>query len=95
MVEDDLGLKDIYKFNVSFMCKWWRKIEFGTGPWQHCRREKYARDYGIYYSKHMPAESPLWIDMLHVKNIHHCGRRMQLASGPQDSYVMLGVDTVL
>jgi hypothetical protein len=70
-----LGLKELTRFNISLMCKWWWKIESGTGPWQQFMKIKYLRDSGVFYSKNRPGDSPLWSDMQKVKDLYLCGRR--------------------
>jgi hypothetical protein len=47
---------------------------------------KYLKDEGVYYTKHRPGDSPLWADMLQVKEIYLCGRRMQVGSGTLTSF---------
>jgi hypothetical protein len=81
-----LGIKNLYKFNVSLMCKWWWKLESGTGPWQNYMRQEYMRHGGVFYTKKKPGDSPLWTDMLHVKNIYLCGRRMKVGNGRNTSF---------
>jgi hypothetical protein len=76
-----LGVKDLFKFNISLMCKWWWKLEHSTGPWQDFMRAKYLRGKGVYYAKHRPGDSPLWSDMLQVRSIYLCGRRMRVGDG--------------
>jgi hypothetical protein len=43
-------------------------------------RLKYLRDKGIYYAKHRPGDSPLWCDMLKVRDLYLCGRRMNVGN---------------
>jgi len=28
-----LGTKDLRKMNISLLCKWWHKVENGSGIW--------------------------------------------------------------
>jgi hypothetical protein len=81
-----LGLKDLTHFNVSLMCKWWWKIESGTGPWQHFMNTKYLKDTCIFYSRKKPGDSPLWTDMQKVKNLYLSGRRMHVGDGKMTSF---------
>jgi hypothetical protein len=39
----DLGVKDLNKFSISLMCKWWWKLENDKGPWQDFMRKKIPR----------------------------------------------------
>jgi hypothetical protein len=54
-----LGLKNLYKFNRSVMCKLWWKLENGYGPWKNMMRQKYLRGGGVFYTKNKPGDSPL------------------------------------
>jgi hypothetical protein len=47
---------------------------------------KYLKGSGVYYTKHRPGDSSLWADMLHVRDIYFCGRRMQVGSGTLTSF---------
>jgi hypothetical protein len=44
-----LGLKNLAKFNVILMCKWWWKIESSVCHWQQFMKVKYL-DSGVFYS---------------------------------------------
>ena len=35
-----LGVKDLWKMNISLMCKWWWKLERSEGLWQEIVRKK-------------------------------------------------------
>jgi hypothetical protein len=35
-----LGIKDLAKFDMSFMRKWWWKLEKDNGPWQYFMKEQ-------------------------------------------------------
>jgi hypothetical protein len=49
-------------------------------------RLKYLRGKGIYYAKHRPGDSPLWSDMLKIRDIYLCGRRMKVGNGILTSF---------
>jgi hypothetical protein len=49
-------------------------------------KKKYLTDKGIYYSRHRPGDSPLWADMMQVRDIYLCGRRMKIGSGTLTSF---------
>jgi hypothetical protein len=68
------------------MCKWWWKLENEEGPWQHFMRKKYLGDTGIQWAKHRKNDSPLWKDMMHVRDIYLCGRRMAVGNGCRTSF---------
>jgi hypothetical protein len=81
-----LGIKNLLKFNISLMCKWWWKLEHGNGPWQDFMRKKYLKDKGIYYTQKRPGDSALWADMMTVRDIYLCGRRMRVGNGLLTSF---------
>jgi hypothetical protein len=81
-----MGLRDLYKFNISPMCKWWWKLENENGPWQDFMRNKYLRGCGVFFAKHKPGDPPLWTDMLQIKKLYLCGRRMQVGNGSLTSF---------
>jgi hypothetical protein len=81
-----LGIKNLTKFNISLMCKWWWKLEDGVGPWQDFMWKKYLRNSGIYTAAHKQKDSALWSDMLHVKDLYLCGRKMQVGDGARTHF---------
>jgi hypothetical protein len=46
-----LGLKNLYKFNSSLMCKWWWKLESGSGPWQDLRKKEIFEGWRCFLYK--------------------------------------------
>jgi hypothetical protein len=68
------------------MCKWWWKLENEEGPWQDFMRKKNLGYSGIYCAKHRNGDSPLWYDLLHVREIYLCGRRMAVGNGCRTSF---------
>jgi hypothetical protein len=49
-------------------------------------RLKYLRGKGIYFAKNRPGDSPLWSDMLKVRDLYLCGRRMRVGNGLLTSF---------
>jgi len=39
-----LCVKDLWKMNISLMCKWWWKLERSEGLWQEIVRKKYVKN---------------------------------------------------
>jgi len=35
-----LGTKDLRKMNISLLCKWWQKVENGSGIWHDIVQRK-------------------------------------------------------
>jgi hypothetical protein len=44
-------------------------------------RRKYLRYTDIFYAKKRPEDSSLWCDIMQVRNLYLCGRRMQVGNG--------------
>lgn len=76
-----MGIKDIRKMNVSLLCKWWWRLERESGIWQEIVNFKYLRNDAIVNVKHRQTDSPIWADLLKVKNIYLQGRKMKLGDG--------------
>jgi hypothetical protein len=49
-------------------------------------RKKYLGDSGIYFTRHRSGDSPLWSDMLYIRDIYLCGRRMIVGNGCRTSF---------
>jgi hypothetical protein len=58
--KDGLGIKNLCRFNISLMCKWWWKLEHDSGPWQDFMWKKYLTRSCVF----LPNTSPLDL---------HCG----------------------
>ena len=71
-----LGVKNLSLFNISLMCKWWWKLETGDGPWQSFMKKKYLSDATVFGVSQKRKDSAFWTDMLAVKDIYLCGRKM-------------------
>jgi hypothetical protein len=55
-----LGIKNLRRFNISLMCKWWWKLEHDSGPWQRFMWKKYLENTCVFSARHRPHESPLF-----------------------------------
>jgi hypothetical protein len=65
--------------NLSLLCKWWWKLEMESGLWQDIINYKYLRRENIFSVKHKQTDSPIWADMLKIKNIYlQVGRSMSM-----------------
>jgi len=77
-----LGIKDIRKMNISLLCKWCWKLETEDGLWQTIIRTKYLRGgrlIGIV--KHRIDDSPVWSDLLKVKQFYMSNRKIKVHNG--------------
>jgi hypothetical protein len=68
------------------MCKWWWKLENADGPWQRFMWKKYLENTTIFAVGHKQKDSALWSDMLHVKDIYLCGRKMLVKDGTRTHF---------
>jgi hypothetical protein len=69
--------------NLSLLCKWWWKLETGEGLWQEIVRKKYKIKGGIARLKHKPDNSPVWNDLLKVKELYLAGRQFIAGNGSE------------
>jgi hypothetical protein len=80
-IKGGLGIKNLTKFNISLICKWWWKLENVEDPWKKFMWRKYLENSTVFSVGHKQKDSVLWADMLHVKEIYLCGRKMQVGNG--------------
>lgn len=76
-----LGIKDIRKMNICLLCKWWWKLENEEGIWQEIVKAKYLRKQVVGSVSHKLDDSPVWSDLLKVKNIYLKGRTVKIGKG--------------
>ena len=79
--KDGLGIKNIKKLNISFLCKWWWKLEHEEGLWQNLVQEKYLRGALVSTVSPKMGDSPIWTDMLKIRHIYLRGRRVVVKNG--------------
>jgi hypothetical protein len=75
------GIKDIRKMNISLLCKWWWRLQNEKGLWQDIVRAKYLRTSEVGNVVHKLDDSPIWCDLLKVKNLYLRGRSVNVQSG--------------
>ncbi|CAN6249384.1 unnamed protein product [Urochloa humidicola] len=76
-----LGIKDLRKLNISLLSKWWWKIESGEGLWQEIVQKKYIKRHTLHELKARPNNSPVWNDLLKVKELYLRGRIVRIGNG--------------
>jgi hypothetical protein len=76
-----LGIKDIRKMNISLLCKWWWKLDNEKGLWQDIVRYKFLRNGSVCTVSHRQLDSPMWSDLLKIRDIYLQGRRMHGKNG--------------
>lgn len=64
-----LGIKNLRKMNISLLTKWWWKLE-RDGLWQEIVKFKYLKKNSIFSVSHKTSDSPIWADLLKVKDIY-------------------------
>jgi hypothetical protein len=67
--------------NVSLLTKWWWKLDNETGLWQRIVKYKYLRKVSIMDVSHKQTDSPIWADLLKIKNVYLQGRKMVVHNG--------------
>jgi hypothetical protein len=76
-----LGIKDLKRMNISLLYKWWWQLEKEDGLWQQIVRYKYMHNKSIHDISHKINDSPMWADLLKVKNIYLQGRGVVTKDG--------------
>jgi hypothetical protein len=76
-----MGIKDLRNMNISLLCKWWWKLEREDGLWQKIVKFKYMKHQTIHDVKHKLNDSPMWYDLLKIKNIYLQGRGVSTENG--------------
>jgi len=76
-----LGNNDLRKMNESLLCKWWWKSENNDVLWQKIVKKKYIKMIPIAQLKRKPTNSPVWNDLLKVRDLYRKGRVMRIGNG--------------
>jgi hypothetical protein len=76
-----LGIKDLRKFNISLLVKWWWLLESEEGLWQDIVRLKYVKQSPICMIPHRIDDSPLWKDLMKIRHLYLKGRTFKLNNG--------------
>src|ERR1041385_3593460 len=75
-----LGVKNLYRQNISLLVKWWWKLEKNNGLWQEVIKAKYFRNTSVASIKERFNDSPCWKAIMRVKKFYMLGRRVKLNS---------------
>lgn len=81
-----LGVHDLRKMNLSLLSKWWWKFEQNSGTWQEIVQKKYVHNRPITQLKSRPGNSPVWNDLIKVKNLYLRGRVMAVGNGEKTDF---------
>ena len=76
-----LGVKDLRKQNISLLVKWWWKLDTQEGLWQDIVKAKYLKKDTVATVKSKFNDSPIWKDIMKVKDYYMRGRTVQINSG--------------
>ena len=68
------------------MCKWWWKLERNEGLWQEIVRKKYVKNGCLHSLKKKSTNSPVWNQLLSIKEIYIAGRKMLVGQGDSTSF---------
>jgi hypothetical protein len=79
-----LGIKDLRKMNLGLLCKWWWKLEREEGLWQEIVKSKYLHNKSIVSVTHKQTDSPIWYDLLKVRDIYLQGRGIRFKNGEKN-----------
>ena len=75
-IKGGLGIKDI--------SKWWWKLDTENGLWEELVEKKYLKGNPISVVKHRLDDSPIWIDLLKIREVYLRGRVIQVANGKKN-----------
>jgi hypothetical protein len=79
-----LGIKDIRKINISLLCKWWWRLDNEQGLWQDIIKFKYLRGKSICTVTHRQTDSPIWADLLKIREVYLQGRKLNVKNGEKN-----------
>jgi hypothetical protein len=63
------------------LCKWWWKLEQEECLWQELVKVEYLYKDSIHIVSHKLHDSPIWYDLLKVKEIYLKGRIVRIENG--------------
>ena len=72
--------------NISLLCKWWWKLEYEQGLWQRIVKKKYLKNSFISLLKKKPKNSPVWNQLISIRDIYTSGRKLIVGNGNSTSF---------
>jgi hypothetical protein len=81
-----MGIKNLRKMNASFLCKWWWALEKQEGLWQDIVKIKYAKKFPTCAIPNRLSDSPIWTDLMKVRNIYLKRRDIKSRNGKLVSF---------
>jgi hypothetical protein len=79
-----VGIKNLTSLNISLLSKWWWKLEWEDGLWQDLVKAKYLAKDSIHTVSHKLHDSPMWSDLLKVKDLYLRGRTIKIGKWIQN-----------
>lgn len=67
--------------NISQLAKWWWKLEQEEGLWQEIVKFKYMHNKSVFSVTQKATDSPMWCDLLKVRDIYLQGRGISIKNG--------------
>lgn len=67
--------------NFCLLAKWWWRLECEDGLWQQLVKAKYLCGKSIHTVTHKANDSPIWYDLLKVKDLYLQGRGINIQNG--------------
>jgi hypothetical protein len=81
-----LGIKNLRNLNMILLCKWWWKIENVKGISQDIIKKKYMQKKSIHDVSSNASDSPIWHDILRVKNYYLMDTHVKIKSGDKTRF---------
>jgi hypothetical protein len=76
-----LGIKTLRKMNIALLCKWWWTLETENCLWHEIVRIKYVKGSPICLIPNRIYDSPIWKDLMKVRQLYLRGRGSRLIMG--------------
>jgi hypothetical protein len=72
-----LGIKDLWRQNISLLTKWWWMLHTQEGLWQQIVKARYLRNKLVASVSSRFSDSPCWKSLILVKDTYLAGRRIK------------------
>lgn len=70
----------------GLLCKWWWKLEQEEGLWQDLVKAKYLSKASIHTVTHKLHDSPIWYDLLKIKEFYLRGGDIRIENGKKTRF---------
>jgi hypothetical protein len=72
--------------NIALLCKWWWTLETGNCLWHEIVRTKYVKGSPICLIPNRIYDSPIWKDLMKVRQLYLRGRGVKINNGKAVSF---------